>query len=214
MIQSLLAIGLLASTLSPFASMSAKQEQPTVLATHTISLEKRAYNSYVNDVFKKNMLRAVYLMNGDTPEMVTKNETYSSDSFHKEIALKSHETFSFHENVLPEFSGKIAKTSNSHFSGDQGFLSDGYLMGNGVCHLASLMYWVAKDAGLTALAPTNHDFAAIPEIDPIYGVAIYYMPDGGRGSASQNLYITNNLEETIYFVFDFNGKDLTFSVTK
>jgi len=25
--------------------------------------------------------------------------------------------------------------------------SDGYLVGDGVCHLASILYWVAKDAG-------------------------------------------------------------------
>ena len=98
------------------------------------------------------------------------------------------------------------------FNSDDGFKSDGYLTGDGVCHLASLMYWVTKSANLKAYAPTSHDFRAIPEIDKKYGVSIYKIPDQTRINALQNLYITNNKKNPIVFNFTYKNNQLNLSV--
>lgn len=67
----------------------------------------------------------------------------------------------------------------------EGLISDGYLTGDCVCHLASLIYWAARDAGLTALAPTNHDFTTIPEVPKEYGVSIYFTPGAREANAQK-----------------------------
>jgi vancomycin resistance protein YoaR len=101
---------------------------------------------------------------------------------------------------------------NAHFNYDDGFKSDGYLTGDGVCHLASIIYWAAKDAGLAALAPTNHNFATIPEVPKEYGVAIYYIPGSHDTNAKQNLYITNTFDKPVQFAFAYDGTSLTVKV--
>jgi len=85
-------------------------------------------------------------------------------------------------------------------------------MGDGVCHLASLMHWAASDAGLVSVAPTRHDFATIPEVPKEYGVAIYYDPGNDTGNARQNLYIKNDKETPIAFVFSYKNERLRVDV--
>ena len=75
-----------------------------------------------------------------------------------------------------------------------------------------LMYWVAKDAGLEAVSPVNHNFAVVPEVSREYGVSISFRPGETYRSALQNLYITNNKDNPVSFVFEFNGEDLKISV--
>ena len=113
---------------------------------------------------------------------------------------------------MPEYEGKITKTTNAHFNFQEGFKTDGYLYGDGVCHLASLIYWVAKDAGLDAYAPNNHNFAIIPEISKEYGVSIYNHPNNKAKGQRQNLYITNNKEKAVTFKFEYDGVNLKVSV--
>jgi len=114
--------------------------------------------------------------------------------------------FAFHEDVLPQFVGKVTAGTHAHFNYDEGFKSDGYLTGDGVCHLASLLYWTARDAGLETLAPTNHDFANVPDVPKEYGVSIFaYDP-------MQNLYITNTFDTPVQFVFAVNEDTLTVKV--
>jgi hypothetical protein len=138
-------------------------------------------------------------------DKVTSPATYSFE-------LKPGQAFAFHDAILPQFQGSVVKTVNAHFNGQEGFKSDGYLFGDGVCHLASLMYWAAKDAGLSALAPTNHDFAQIPDIDKQYGVAIF--SDGTKSTVGemQNLYITNTKDKPVVFAFNYDGKNLNLEV--
>ena len=102
----------------------------------------------------------------------------------------------------------------AHFNAADGFQSDGYLVGDGVCHLASLIYWVAKDAGLDTQAPTNHDFAVIPDISKEYGVSIYNYPGRVEANARQNLYISNNKEKVITFKFEYDGTNLKVSAVE
>lgn len=179
--------------------------QQKYLATSEISLEKRYGNQYVNDVFKDNILLNMSYLSGK----VTKREDINWADINKPYSftftLLPGKTFAFHEDVLPQYKNTLVKTTNARFNYDDGFKSDGYLMGDGVCHFASLIYLAAKNAGLDAYAPTNHNFAVIPEIDREYGVAIYKMPGQISANAMQNLYVTNNKENAV--TFEFNYKD-------
>ena len=187
--------------------------QPSVLATHQISLEDRQPDRYVNGVFKDNILLTIRYMEGNvsgTPidwEQVRRPFSY-------QFKLNPGESFAFHDDVLDQYQGRVVKTTNAHFNASDGFKSDGYLMGDGVCHLASLMYWVAQDAHLDSYAPANHNFAVIPEINKEYGVAIYNLPGAHLTNAKQNLYITNNQGKPITFRFDFNGENLKLTVSE
>src|SRR3989338_1540439 len=118
------------------------------------------------------------------------------------------------KSVSDEYKDKVVKTTKAHFNSQEGFKTDGYLFGDGVCHLASLLYWVAKDAGLDAKAPTNHDFMAIPEIDKQYGVSIYSNPQSKGSNSQQNLYITNNKGKPVTFKFDYGQDKLKVSITE
>ena len=167
-----------------------------VRAERTFSLADRYPQPWVNDVFRYNILHTLDRMDA---------KSYS-------FTLQPGQVFAFHEDVLPQFQGKVAATMRAHFNYDDGFKSDGYLTGDGVCHLASLIYWAAKDAGLEALAPTSHDFANIPEVPKEYGVSIYYNPASPGESAQQNLYITNTFDKPVQFAFAVTGADLTVKV--
>ncbi|MFI5240870.1 MAG: VanW family protein [Microgenomates group bacterium] len=184
------------------------------LSTHSFSLEKRYGNDFVNDVFKDNILLTLHYMAGTVKgkgDIVWEN---IEKPFHYEFTLKPGETFAYHDQVLPEYNKSLAKTTNAHFNYSDGFKSDGYLMGDGVCHFASLIYWAAKDAGLDAVSPVDHNFAVIPEVPKEYGVSIYFMPGNPGNSSRQNLYITNNLDKPVTFVFDYNGVELKVDVVK
>lgn len=162
-------------TLNPFAP----EIQP-ILAGREISLEQRYAVASVNEVMKFNIL------------LTMKNMGYS-------FRLEPGQTFAYHDTVLPKYKDKVVKTSNSTFGYSQGFKSDGYLVGDGVCHLASLMTWTAREAGLEVDAPVRHDFAAIPQVDPDHGTSIL-SPD-----QRQNLYITNNKDFPVEFVFEYQS---------
>lgn len=195
-------------------TISAMDDNPiyTSLASKTISLEKRYEDAFVNDVFKDNILLNMSYLSGK----VTKKEDIKWQEIEKPIKYKfelaPNKTFAFHEDVLEKYKDSVAKSTNADFNFDDGFKSDGYLTGDGVCHLASLMYWVAKNAGLDAYAPTNHDFAEIPEINKEYGVSIYKTPGNFSANAMQNLYITNNKQNPVIFEFEYKDGKLRFSV--
>ncbi len=180
-----------------------------ILATHQISLEKRYY-----PVQKENILLNLAYMDG----RVSKKEDINWDEIQKpfkyEFKLEPKKTFAFHDDVLPEYKDSLIKTTQAHFTYDEGFKSAGYLVGDGVCHLASIIYWVAKDAGLEAVAPTNHDFMAIPEISKEFGVAIYSNPFSKGANTQQNLYITNNKNNPVVFKFAYDGTNLKVSAVE
>jgi hypothetical protein len=184
-----------------------------VRAERSFSLANRYPVQSVSDVFRDNILLTLSYMEGQVPDArnidwsaIDKAQSYS-------FTLNPGEVFAFHEDVLPQFEGKVKKTMRAHFNWDDGFKSDGWLTGDGVCHLASLLYWAAKDAGLATLAPTNHDFANIPEVPREYGVSIYFNPAAPGSSALQNLYITNTFDKPVHFGFTYDGTNLTVKVT-
>jgi hypothetical protein len=185
-----------------------------VLASRSFSLENRYGNEYVNDVFKDNILLTLNYMNGTVKDKSEINWENVEKPFKYEFTLEPGKGFAFHDQVLPVYKDAIVKTTNAHFNYSDGFKSDGYLTGDGVCHLASLVHWAAKDAGLTSISLASHDFAKINEVPKEYGVSIKYMPGAFTNSANQNLYIINNFDESVTFGFDYDGTNLVVSVTE
>ncbi|MEN9407335.1 MAG: hypothetical protein RLZZ455_551 [Candidatus Parcubacteria bacterium] len=184
-------------------SIHSQPQIEPVLATRTISLEKRYPNPFVNTVFKENILLNLAYMRGIVSPSKNVDWVKVTEPFTYTLILQPGEVFAFQEDVLPEYRDSLAKTTNAHFNAQEGFKSDGYLMGDGVCHLASLIYWAAADAKLHAKAPTNHNFAHIPEVPKEYGVSIYYAPGNETGNARQNLYVKNDKTIPIAFVFSY-----------
>lgn len=176
------------------------------LASHSFSLENRYDNTFVNDVFKDNILLTLRYMNGDVKNKADISWPEVEKPLHAEFKLEPKQVFTFHDGVLPEYKDRVVKTTGVRFNSFEGFKYDGDLTGDGVCHLASLIYWAAKDAGLTAYAPSNHNFAKINDVPKEYGVGILApMPLG-------NLYITNNLDKPVTFSFDYDGTNLSVTI--
>ena len=184
-----------------------------VLGDASFSLADRYANTYVSDVFSENILLTLAYMRG-----TIKDHNVNWDSvrapFDYSITLKPGDVFAFHEDVLPEFNGKVVATTNAHFGSQEGFKSDGYLVADGVCHLASLINEAATRAGLHVVAPTNHDFAVIPEVDRKYGTAIYFMPGEKGTNEMQNLYVQNNKDKPVTLTFIHQGTNLDVQVTE
>ena len=179
-----------------------------VLATHTINLENRWETEFVNDVFKDNILLTLYYLDNKVTDKSQINWEEIDQPLEVEFTLKPGETFAFHEKTLAKYSDNLVKTTNAHFIGSEGFKSDGHLIGDGVCHLASLMYWVAEDAGLDTYSPSDHNFAKINEVPKEYGSSILSPNPLG------NLYIVNNLEKPVTFEFNFDGENLKLAVVE
>ncbi len=184
------------------------------MSVKSVSLEERHVDKFVNEVFKDNILLNIAYMKDE----IARDKDIEWDKVRKpfkyKFTLAPNKTFAFHDDVYPQFKSSLVKTSNANFNFDDGFRSSGYLVGDGVCHLASLLYWVAKTAGLEVYAPTNHNFANIPEISKEYGVSIYKMPGATFENARQNLYVTNNRALPVVFEFDYDGKILKLFVSE
>lgn len=183
-----------------------------VLAQKDYSLADRYTNTFVNNVFADNILLTLSYMAKQTKDGQSVNWNQVKAPFTYKIILLPGQTFAFHDKVLPQYQGKITATTNAHFDSNEGFESDGWLVADGVCHLASFMNVVARQAGLTVDSPTPHDFAKIADVPKQYGVAIYYMPGEQTSSSLQNLYVTNPFDKPIAFVFNHQGENLNVSV--
>lgn len=169
------------------------------VASQSIDLSYRYPEQGISEGFKENILIAVDYLNKINDGV---------------IILNPNEVFSFHKNILPEYANYKIVTQESGFIVKDGYKTVAGLGGNGVCHLASLMNWAAQEAGLEVRSDVNHDFAAIPGIDPKYGTSIKYIPSGGLNSQRQNLYIKNNKDYQVWFLFELEGENLRFSILK
>lgn len=183
-----------------------------VLASHSMPLNDRYPIESVNTVFKDNILLNLAYLSSDVTSKSDIDWTKVESENEFQITLKPGETFAYHDNLLPKYVTKPAVLGDSHFNATDGYKTDGYLYGDGVCHLASLFNWAASDAGLQVNAPTNHDFMPIPDIPKAYGTAIYYMPGNSNTNAKENLYITNNKDKNVIFNIDYNTDHVTVSV--
>ena len=197
------------------ATLLSRPSIPTknkVLSNVTYSLSNRYNDPYVNNVFADNILLTLAYMGGKVkPGKAVSWNVVKTPGANK-IVLKPGETFAFHDTALDKYQGKVVATTNAHFNSYEGFKSDGWLVGDGVCHLASFIYVASKSAGLDTIAPTRHDFAKIPDVEKQDGVSIYYSPENPTNSTLQNLYITNNRSQTIAFIFTNNNTSLNIKV--
>ncbi|MFH1535725.1 MAG: VanW family protein [Patescibacteria group bacterium] len=220
--QIILGLVLLANTYLPVSlanSVSAVVIEQKTLASHELDLTNRLPNSFGSEVFADNILFALHCLKSDVSSLKT-NETINGPSdidwdktrsyFEVSFTLKPGEVFAYHANVLPAFNA-VVKTMNSKFFIDEGYKSLAGLGGNGVCHLASLINWVASDAGLEVTSKVNHDFYPVPGVPREYGSSIFYAQSGGN-SQNQNLYIKNNLQTPVTFDFKADNKLVTLKI--
>jgi hypothetical protein len=184
------------------------------VATQQMSLNNRYGDQVVSNVFSDNILLNLAYMSGKVQNAGQINWDEVRKPSKHSFTLQPGEVFAFHDDVLPEYQGRVVKVSNAHFGAEDGFLAVNNLYGNGVCHFASLINWSARDAGLTVTAPTNHDFAMIPGIDPMYGTAIYSMFGTPEVNMQQNLYVENTFDTPVKIVIENTGTALIVSVFK
>lgn len=185
-----------------------------LLAQQEMSLSDRYPNFFVNDVFRNNILLNLAYMANRVSNASNIEWDEITRPFSYEFRLNPNQTFAFHDSIEDKYKQALVKTTNAHFNAREGFKTDGYLFGDGVCHLASLINWTAKEAGLLVEAPTNHDFANIPDIPKEYGVSIYSNPFSKASNALQNLYITNNKDKPIAFRFEYADDKIKVSVVE
>jgi hypothetical protein len=185
-----------------------------LLASKQISLERRYDDPYINNVFKDNILLNLSYLAGKVTKKADIDWAKIEKPIDYKFVLLPNKTFAFHNDVLDKYKNSVGKTTNANFNYEDGFRSDGYLMGDGVCHFASLIYWTSKSAGLDAYAPTPHDFAVIPEIAREFGVSIYKGPGKSATNKRQNLYITNNKGKPIVFNFSYKNNKLMLSISE
>lgn len=184
-----------------------------VLAQSSLSLTNRQPDPWVNEVFSDNIV--LTLRHLDRKDGAQHNNWHEvRKPFETSFALKPGEVFAFQENTLPEFKGKVVKTTSSTFNWEQGFRSSGWLMGDGVCHLASFINMTAQEAGLTVVAPTKHDFAEIPDVPREFGTSIFYMPGNASGNARQNLYIVNSLDYEVTLSFTVEEDNVNLKIAR
>jgi hypothetical protein len=201
-----LSLGKHAIAQSPLSPLS-KQPEQELIASHVMPLNDRYPVQSVSDVFRDNILLTVHYLSGSISNPSQINWDEIRQPYKYEFRLKPGEVFAFHEDVLSEYQGKVVLTTKAHFNAQEGFVSDGYLFGDGVCHFASLMNWVASDAGLKVAAPVNHNFANISDLPMEHGTAIYYSPGESSVNQMQNLYITNTTNQDVKFVFEYSSDE-------
>lgn len=202
-------ITLISTAASPLGQLAALPvipfRQEITLARHDLDLTIREPDSFVNEVFRDNILLSLHYLKGGVSLPVDWNQV--REPFSVTFTLKPTEVFTFHANTLPEFAHPTI-TMNSQFYMDEGYKAVGGLGGNGVCHLATLINWVAKDAGLVTVAKVNHDFAPVAGVPREFGVAILSQ------SAQQNLYVKNNQDFPVVFRFSVTPQNVNLTLLR
>src|SRR5687767_48788 len=102
-----------------------------LLSSRSISLENRQADRWINSVFKDNILLTMSYLRGEVKNRSEINWEKVREPFKYEMVLEPNEIFAYHDDFLPAYKGKVTKTTNAHFNYDDGFKSDGYLMGDG-----------------------------------------------------------------------------------
>lgn len=186
------------------------------LAEKSLSLDNRYSDPWVNEVFADNIvLNLRYLDNAAFERPANKTDfNRVRQPFKTSFTLQPGQTFAFQDATLPELKDKVVKTTNGRFNHEQGFRNSGYLMGDGVCHLASFINQAAREAGLEVKAPVNHNFAVIPDIPAEFGTSIFYMPGSASANSRQNLYVTNNLNSEVLFAFKVEEDEVILTISK
>lgn len=183
------------------------QNEQRVLAQHLLDLTTRLPSPSGSGVFADNILLSLHYLKGDSGDPRKIDWEKIRSPFEVSFTLNPGEVFAFHKNVLPEYSDP-KHTMNSAFFVEEGYKSLAGLGGNGVCHLASLITWVATQAGLEVKAPARHDFWPVPGVPKIFGTSIRSQ------QACQNLYIRNSLDQPVTFVFRADNQNVDLKISK
>lgn len=206
------------NTMAPFISPLSENQ---ILVQHSLDLTKREPNPYANEVFADNILLALHFFAGEAekfkfaPEKTgPKNIDWEKvrQPFEFSFTLLPGEVFAFHGNLAKEYQDLAVKNAGTKYFYEEGYKSVGGLAGNGVCHLASLMNWVAQEAGLTVTARVNHNFYPVEGVPKEYGTSIRYQLNGGN-SQNQNLYIKNNFSFPVEFNFSVEKEKVTLQIS-
>lgn len=199
--------------ISPLAGSVFGEPKEEILASMPMDLSKRYDSEFVNGVFKDNIVLALRYLNDHA--RLEYSEPRSELDWEKVrqpftvgFTLQPGEVFAFHDKLLPEFKDQVVKTLGSHFIGQEGYKSDGFLYGDGVCHLASLINWAASHAKLEVVSLVDHDFRLIFGIPKEFGTSI------NSHSTTQNLYIKNTLDKPVEFRFKVNGERVELEIVK
>src|ERR1035437_7392162 len=120
-----------------FGQVTTPQNPGLLLSSHEISLDDRYPVKSVSDVFKHNILLYLAYLRGIVNSGKNINWDIVKAPFHYQFRLEPNKTFAFHDDVLDKYKDMVIKTTSAHFNSQEGFKTDGYLFGDGVCHLAS-----------------------------------------------------------------------------
>lgn len=194
------------------AVVSKTQIEQRLLARQTLSLKNRHTNQQINEVFAKNILLNLAYISGEVKNKEKLDWQKVTQAHEFSIVLHPNQVFGYHDHVLPEYEQKLIETPKTYFHAQDGYLSSGYLYGDGVCHLASLLNWTALSAGLETFVPKSHSIAKIPDIDDEYGVSIYVVESDKKSGVNNNLYITNTKQTPIEFKFIYNQERVAIEV--
>jgi len=196
---------------------SASLVERQVLAKHELDLTKRLPDEYGSQVFADNILLTLHYVRGDVEGLKVDGKVdweKVRGPFEASFTLEPGEVFAYHDTILPEFNGLSLKTTGAHYTLRDGYKPLSGLPGNGVCHLASLINWVAQDAGLEVVAKVNHNFYPVPGVPKENGTSIRWGPNGEYNSRNQNLYIRNNFSFPVTFGFEIKGNLVLLSIIK
>lgn len=221
-----LKVGTQVNFISPIPSIQLVEENKTqeqILAEHFLDLHKRHKVESVNQVFTDNILLTLHYLRGDIDSFIkdsSKNLNQNNilwekvrEPFETSFTLLPGEVFAFHPNISKEYKNEDIKTFGLQFFAQEGFKTAGGLYGNGVCHLASLMNWVASEADLKVVGKVRHNFASVEGVPEEYGTSIRYS-ENGNNSQNQNLYIKNTFDYPVVFEFKVDKDKVSLKIIK
>lgn len=184
-----------------------------VLSTGTMDLSYRYPIENTSRVFAENILVNLYhlsrLGKGESEQITEGFKPQENVPASFSLTLQPGEVFAFHDQVLNQYKESKIVAPEGGYRPKDGYILLGGLYGNGVCHLATLMNYVARRSGVEVTALTRHDFAPVPGFDREYGTSI----STGNSPERQNLYIKNDKEMPLELKFDLQGNELVFTMS-
>lgn len=184
-----------------------------VLSTGRMDLSYRYPIENTSKVFTENVLVNLYhlsRLNKSEDAQIPQDFKFQENvpaSF--SLTLQPGEVFAFHDRVLNQYKDSKIIAPEGGYRPQDGYILLGGLYGNGVCHLATLMNYVAQHSGVEVTSLTRHDFAPVPGFDREYGTSI----STGNAPEKQNLYIKNDKEMPLELKFDLQGNELVFTIS-
>src|SRR3989344_6572034 len=112
------------ATILTIGQMVSPIPSESILSSHQMSLEKRYY-----PVQKENILLNLAYMDGRVKGKADINWDEIQKPFKYEFKLEPQRVFAYHDDILPEYSGKVDITTKAHFNAQEGFTTAGYMFG-------------------------------------------------------------------------------------